>query len=357
MDERFNLIKEARMRQASDIHLDFSGSIWLRSGGCMHNLFKGSADEVEALAQPVLKLTDFAELSVEDASQAVKDFSFEDGFGRVRGHFYRANGAIQLALRFLPQNPPPLSSLGLPQAAYGAVQLKNGLVLVTGPTGSGKSTTLASLLQEISVERKVHILTFESPVEYRIDGVAGPVHQCDLSECSDSLAEALAAALRADPDIVMIGEVRDAAELQAALTLAETGHLVFTTLHTPSAVEAVSRAVDLFPEDRQAHVRTQLSELLRLVIGQRLLPRRNDDGMVLAAEVLTVTPAIARQIRENEGHLMRHIQENTEHDGMHSLDLSLQKLLASGQISAAVAWHEVQDRTRFRYNMQGGRYD
>lgn len=357
MDKEFDLIDQARTIRASDIHLDFTGSVWLRCCGKMSKLFSGSADDVKRLAEPILKQAGYAELSVEEVALAVKDFSFSDGYGRVRGHFYCANNALQLALRFLPQKPPPLTSLGLPQAAYAALHLKNGLVFVTGTTGSGKSTTIASLLQEISALGNVHIMTFESPIEYLIDGIGGPVHQCEIISGGNALADALIDALRADPDVIMIGEVRNAAELQAALTLAETGHLVFTTLHTPSAIEAVTRAVDLFPDNRQAHVRAQLAGLLRMVIGQRLLPHRNKDSMVLAAEVLTVNPAVARQIRENEGHLLRHNQENSDHNGMHTLDLSLKNLLDNGEISEAVAWHEVRDRDRFGYHRRGGCYD
>ncbi len=357
VDKQLDLIQKARAVRASDIHLDFNGAVWLRCSGHMSKFFDGSREDVRRLAEPILRQSGFVELSVEEVAAAVKDFSFSDGSGRVRGHFYYANHAVQLALRFLPEKPPALSSLGLPQAAYGALHLKNGLVFVTGPAGSGKSTTIASLLQEISAERNVHIMTFESPIEYRIEEMGGPVHQCEIACGGEALADALIGALRADPDVIMIGEVRDAVELQAALTLAETGHLVFTTLHTPTAIEAVTRAVDLFPENRQAHVRTQLSELLRMVIGQRLLPHRSEEGMVLAAEVLTVNPAVARQIRENEGHLLRHNQEYSDNNGMHTLDISLQNLLDHGEISEAVAWHEVQDRERFRYNRQGGRYD
>lgn len=261
------------------------------------------------------------------------DFAFTWG-GQAR---FRANAFFQmdrpaLALRLIPTEIPSPEQLGLPPATASLVTRPHGLVLMTGPTGSGKSTTLAALVGHINRHRPVHILTIEDPIEYVHQSQTALVNQREVGADCTSFAEALRAALREDPDVVLVGEMRDLETISLTLTLAETGHLVFGTVHTNDASQTVDRLIDVFPADQQEQIRTQLSMTLASVISQRLIPRIGG-GRVAAYEVLMGTPAVTNLIRENKVRQIRNVIATGQKDGMMVLEQHLGQLITSGIIS------------------------
>lgn len=260
---------------------------------------------------------------------------------RLRVNIYRQQQNIAWALRTLPDKFIPVEQLGLPTTiANMACSLKKGLVLVTGATGSGKSTTLASIINNINITRNCHIFTIEDPVEYRHRNIKAFISQREIGSDSDSFAEALRRVLREDPDIVLIGEMRDRETMQAALTLAETGHLTFATLHTASAIQTVSRVIGAFPANEQEQIRTQLATILSLVVSQQLIPWDNRQGRSLAAEIMVATPAIKAMIRENKLHQMASVIQTGSAIGMRTMNQSLAELCCQQKISreSAIEW-------------------
>ncbi|MEI2686600.1 MAG: PilT/PilU family type 4a pilus ATPase [Cypionkella sp.] len=237
-----------------------------------------------------------------------------------------------LALRLIPAEIPAPEQLGLPEVCQRLVTLPHGLVLVTGPTGSGKSTSLAAMVQHIARTRPCHILTIEDPVEYLHSSNVALVNQREVGEDCTSFAQALRAALREDPDVVLVGELRDLETIALTLTLAETGHLVFGTLHTNDSSQTVDRIIDVFPTDQQSQVRTQLSMSLAAVIAQRLIPRIGG-GRVAAFEVLTGSSAVSNLIREGKSRQLRNVIATSSRDGMQLLEQSLSRLVSEGLVS------------------------
>jgi twitching motility protein PilT len=263
------------------------------------------------------------------------DFAFGvDGLSRFRGNVFFQRGSLTTVIRAIPFEIPPLEQLKLPRICHTFPAKPKGLVLVTGPTGSGKSTTLAAIIDRINVERAVHIITIEDPVEYVHAHKQAIVNQREVGADTKSFATALKYVLRQDPDVIMVGEMRDLETIQAALTAAETGHLVFATLHTNSATESVNRIIDVFAPHQQGQVRGQLSMTLEAVVTQKLLPRKGGSGVVLAAEVMMCTPAIRALIRENKVHEMYGILQVSQKYGMVTMNMSLYDLVAAGQVSA-----------------------
>ncbi len=253
------------------------------------------------------------------------DFSFGiRGLCRFRGNLFRQKGGVAAAFRRVPFAPKSLSELGLPPVAGELTKLPRGLVLVTGPTGSGKSTTIASMLDKINRERRQHIVTLEDPIEFVHEHAGCVVNQREVHSDTHSFSEALRHILRQDPDIVLIGEMRDLETISAALTLAETGHLVLSTLHTNSAVQTINRIIDIFPERQQPQVRAQLSLTLQGVISQQLIPRLDERGIVLALEVMIPNPAIRNLIREAKIHqVYSQMQVGQSRFGMQTMSQSL----------------------------------
>jgi twitching motility protein PilT len=267
------------------------------------------------------------------AEQQDVDFSLTwHDRARLRGSAFSQRGDMSLALRMIPSNIPSFDELGLPPIAEWIARLPRGLVLMTGPTGSGKSTTLASIIDRINDTRALHILTIEDPIEYVHDHNLSAVNQREIGVDSPTFERALRSALREDPDVLLVGEMRDLESIQLALTLAETGHLVFSTLHTNDASQAIDRIIDVFPAFRQEQIRVQLSACLGAVIAQRLVPRI-DGGMVAAFEVLVANNPVRNLIREGKTNQLLNVITTNQSEGMCTMESSLADLIRSETIT------------------------
>lgn len=265
------------------------------------------------------------------------DFSFDfEGKSRFRVNLYHQKGAAAAALRLLPNKIPTLVELGLPTVLNKIATLRQGFILVTGPTGHGKSTTLASIINQINLSRSVHILTIEDPIEYVYPKSKALVSQREVLGDTRSWGESLRSALREDPDVVLIGEMRDLETIAAAITIAETGHLVFATLHTNSAAQSIDRMIDVFPENQQAQIRLQLASVFEGIISQRLVPTLTP-GRVAVTEILFATPAARNMIREAKTYLIDNLIQTSAELGMMTLETSLAKYVKDGKISSEIA--------------------
>ena len=256
---------------------------------------------------------------------------------RVRVNIYKQQQHTSIALRILRDEIPDLNAIGLPQAAVDLVKLRRGIVIVTGETGSGKSTTLAALLNDINKNNKAHIITLEDPIEYIYKPIECIVNQREIGSDTKSYAAGLRAALREDPDIILIGEMRDLDTIETALTAAETGHLVFATLHTNTAADSIDRIVDVFPQGRHQQIRMQLSMTLQAVLSQQLLPRADKTGRALACELMIVNSAIRNLIREGKTPQISNTIATSAKDGSITMDNMLIKMFKEKTISAATA--------------------
>lgn len=273
-----------------------------------------------------------------------KELDFSVGFGndeyassgRFRVNAYYERGYLAAAFRFLPPNIRTIEELNLPKILHSFVQMRQGFVLVTGPTGHGKSTTLAAIINEINLSKPTHILTIEDPVEYVYPKGKSIISQREVGIDTHSWAMALRSALREDPDVVLVGEMRDPETMAAAITIAETGHLVLSTLHTNSASQSVDRILDSFPPHQQTQIRIQLASTLKAVVSQRLLPLISG-GRIPAVEVLIGTPAVASNIREGKTHMLDTVIQTSQDVGMISIDASLATLVLSGAITLEIA--------------------
>ena len=261
------------------------------------------------------------------------DFAFDwRADARVRASAFHQRGFVSIALRMVPRRVPTLTELGMPAVITELTRMHQGLILITGPTGSGKTTTLAAMVNQINNERACHIITIEDPIEYVHDHNLSIVNQREVGRDTPTFGGALRAALRSDPDVVLVGEMRDLESIAAALTIAETGHLVLATLHTNDAAQTLARIIDVFPNDQQAQVRAQLAGALTSVIYQRLIPRIGR-GMVAAHEVLIATTAVRNLIKEAKTHQLRNAMLTGSKDGMSTLEQSLNTLVKAGVVS------------------------
>jgi twitching motility protein PilT len=288
-----------------------------------------TGDEIDTMARPLL--TEGQIEIFRDQLDVDFSFSYLDR-ARIRGSIFTQRGQTALALRLIPSEIPGFEDLGLPMAAEMISELPRGFVLVTGPTGSGKSTTLASIVDRINTTRACHILTIEDPVEYVHNHKMSAVSQREVGLDSPSFDRALRSALREDPDVLLIGEMRDIDSIQIALTMAETGHLVFATLHTNDAPQAIDRIIDVFPAWRQEQTRVQLASSLSAIIAQRLIPRI-DGGMVAAYEVLIATNPVRNLIREGRSNQISNVMFTNTKEGMQTMENSLAILINDGVIT------------------------
>jgi len=271
-------------------------------------------------------------------TQKQLDFAYAiPGVARFRVNCFFQRGAVSAAFRLIPQDIPALDSLGVPQVLRELTQKPRGFVLVTGPTGSGKSTTLAAMIDVINRERQDHILTIEDPIEFLHQHKKSIVNQREIGSDADDFSLGLKAALREDPDVILVGEMRDLETIATALTAAETGHLVFATLHTQSTSQTVDRIIDVFPPEQQGQVRAQLSIALQGIVTQQLLPTADGMGRVVATEVLVPTPAIRNLIREGKTHQIYAAVQTSGAIGMQTMDADLARLVRAGKINRSLA--------------------
>ena len=282
------------------------------------------------------------------------DFSYGvNGVGRFRVNVYRQRGSVGAALRAIPDRVPSFEQLGLPESLRDLTRKHSGLMLVTGPTGSGKSTTIACMIDSINAERPVHIMTIEDPIEYLHRHKRAMINQRELNTDTDSFENALRAVLREDPDVILVGEMRDLETIAAALTLAETGHLVFGTLHTRNAPQTVDRIIDVFPPHQQDQIKVQLSNSLEAVVAQQLCPRMGG-GRVAAIEIMVTTSAIRNLIREGKTYQIYSALETGASFGMQTMDKVLADLYRTGKISNEEAMARAIDRENYKRFLQGG---
>jgi twitching motility protein PilT len=281
------------------------------------------------------------------------DFSFAFGdLGRFRVNAFHERGNLAAALRLIPNEIKTTSELGMPPIVNSFAQYPRGLVLVTGPTGSGKSTTLAALIDQINSEKSHHIITIEDPIEFTHKSKKSVVVQREVHYDTYSFSAALRSSLRQDPDVVLIGEMRDLETISAAITIAETGHLVFATLHTNSASQSIDRMIDVFPPHQQPQIRAQLANILMAICSQRLIPAIGG-GRMVAAEILTATPAVRNIIREGKTHQLDAVIQTGGDVGMQSMDKTLVNLVQGGTITYDEARNFAVDLSEFERMMRG----
>jgi twitching motility protein PilT len=266
------------------------------------------------------------------------------GLGRFRVNIFKQRGSDALAIRVVALKIPALMDLGFPPVIKALTEKQRGLVLVTGPTGSGKSTTLAAMINEINTTRAAHIITLEDPVEYLHTHYKSIINHREIGKDSLSYQNALKAVLREDPDVILIGEMRDIETISIAITAAETGHLVFSTLHTIGAAKTIDRVIDVFPPHQQQQIKVQLAAVLQGIISQQLLPKAFDEGRVAALEIMIATPAIQNLIREGKSHQIESSVQTGGKFGMKTMDMALSELIKKGLISTEVALTYAVDR-------------
>lgn len=332
MTEISRLLEITIERNASDLHLVVDSPPFLRIHGELTPL-----DEEGILTKEDTERMLFSLLQEEQKELIVNnkelDFSFEiAGKGRFRANLYHQKNTLAGEFRFIPLQIKSIDDLLLPRICHQFAALKQGFILVTGPTGHGKSTTLAAVIDEILETRSCNVITIEDPVEFVFKSQKSLVSQRELGQDTHSWASALRAALREDPDVVLIGEMRDYDTISAALTIAETGHLVFSTLHTNSAAQTIDRIIDAFPEEAKSQVRMQLSTCLEAVFSQRLVPLVAG-GRTAAYEILVATSAVKTSVREGKTHMIDNIIQTSGALGMSTLEASLAKLVKEGKIT------------------------
>ncbi|MEO0374981.1 MAG: type IV pilus twitching motility protein PilT [Cyanobacteria bacterium P01_A01_bin.17] len=335
-----DLMEEVVERGGSDLHLSAGLPPYMRVNG------KLAPAEYEPLTAEMCQRLIFSMLNNTQRKQLEQTWELDCSYGvrglaRFRVNVYKDRGTYAAALRALSSKIPTIETLGLPNIVREMSEKPRGLVLVTGPTGSGKSTTLASMINNINLTRAEHILTVEDPIEFVYEPIKSVIHQRQVGEDTKSFANALRAALREDPDVILVGEMRDLETIQLAISAAETGHLVFGTLHTSSAAQTVDRMVDVFPPEQQMQVRVQLSNSLVSVFSQTLVPRKNvkpgEFGRVMAQEIMAVTPAIANLIREGKTSQIYSAIQTGGKLGMVTLEKVLADLYKAGTISFEAA--------------------
>ncbi|MGH7409595.1 MAG: type IV pilus twitching motility protein PilT, partial [Candidatus Methylomirabilis sp.] len=310
------MLKEMFERGASDLHLTAGAPPTLRLQGRMSPLLDTPLTQAETKSLAYSVLTDAQKHKFEEEKELDLSFGIK-GLSRFRANVYMQRGAVGMAVRVIPYSIRTFDELGLPKVVSSLCDKPKGLILVTGPTGSGKSTTLATMIDKINSERQEHIVTIEDPIEFVHAHKSCIVNQREVHSDTRSFAEALKRILRQDPDKVLVGEMRDQETIQAALTVAETGHLTFATLHTNSCVESINRIIDVFPPHQQSQIRAQLSFVLEGVLCQALLPKSNGQGRVMALEIMIPNPAIRNLIREDKVHqLYSTMQTGQEKFGM-----------------------------------------
>jgi twitching motility protein PilT len=342
------VLLEVVSRRASDLHITAGAPPMIR--------VRGRLTPLEGY--PAMTPTDTREIVYSILSNAQRqrlennwqiDFAYQiPGTARFRVNAYFQRSAMAAAFRLIPFEVVPLETLGLPASVAEFTKRARGLVLVTGPTGSGKSTTLASIIDAINSDREEHILTIEDPIEFLHTHKKCMVNQRELGSDATSFADALKAALREDPDVILVGEMRDMETIGTAITAAETGHLVFATLHTQDTPQTIDRIIDVFPSEQQGQVRAQLAIALQGIMTQMLVPTADGSGRCVAAEVLMPTPAVRNLIRESKSHQIYSVLQTGSAQGMQTMDSALAELVRSGKITRPLAESRAHSVEEFR---------
>lgn len=348
-----DLLLKAREVGASDLHITVGLAPKVRINGQLYDLPypKLSPDMTKTLIEPILSSA--ARLDMQEMGET--DFSYAiTGISRFRINAFTQRGSYACAARIVSVEIPRVENLLLPQSVIDLAHKKRGLVLVTGPTGSGKSTTLASLIDLINTNRSAHIVTLEDPIEYLHNHKRSIVNQREVGLDTKGFASALRAALREDPDVILVGEMRDLDTISTALTAAETGHLVLSTLHTTGAAKTVDRILDVFSSERQHQIRVQLANVLEAVVSQQLVPTSDKRSRVAAFEVLHNTAAVANLIRESKTHQIDSVIQMSRKFGMQRMDDALYALAVNGRIAQRDAIEYALDADEMRKKFSGG---
>ncbi len=347
-----NLLEECVRRNASDLHIQYGLPPILRIDGAL-----APVPGTPSLNEEMLKNLIFSTLDEDQRNiyEKDKEFDYSFSFGdiaRFRVNAFHERGKMAAAFRLIPNQIRSANDLGMPTIVETFAEFPRGLVLVTGPTGSGKSTTLAALVDKINREKSAHIITIEDPIEFTHKSQRSVIVQREVHYDTFSFSAALRSALREDPDVVLIGEMRDLETIQAAITIAETGHLVFATLHTNSASQSIDRMVDVFPPHQQTQVRTQLSNILMAICAQRLVPAIGG-GRVVAAEIMIANPAIRALIRDGKTHQIDTAIQTGADQGMQTMDRTLAKLVQTGVITYDAGREYAVDIAEFNRLVKG----
>ena len=337
---------------ASDVHIGVAAPPIWRVHGTLQPMWPDApaltGEQTVALAETFIPQVYKEELNERGDS----DFAYENDYARYRVSVVRQRLGVEIVFRVINSYVRTMDDLGLPEQLKILTRYQNGLILATGSVGTGKSTTLAAMVQQINIERHDHIITLEDPIEYVIHSNNCHVSQREVFTHTESFATALRAALREDPDVIMVGEMRDLETISLAITAAETGHLVLATLHTSNASRTLDRLLDVFPPDQQEHVRVMVAESLRGIISHQLIPRKDGTGRVLALEILTNTPAVANVIRENKTYMLPGIIQTGKKQGMKLMDDALIDLYQSGLISADEVYARAEQKDVVRQHVK-----
>lgn len=325
------ILNDAKEKRVSDVHITSEKNIVYRIDGVLR--------ETEIVLSYEEKETLIGSMLTPEQQEMMKnridiDFCYIEPSGqRARVNVFYQQKKVCAALRIINDNIPTFDDLGIPQAIRDFTRLKKGLVLITGATGSGKSTTLAAIIENLNQNQRKHIITIEDPVEYLYSQKLAMIHQRELGIDVDSFSGALRSAMREDPDVILVGEMRDLETIQAAITAAETGHLVLSTLHTSGAASTIDRIIDVFPAHSQSQIRTQLASVLKGVVTQQLLPRAGANGRIAAFEIMIGVDAVASLIREDKGHQLDSVIQTGAKNGMITMYKSLAELVKTGKIT------------------------
>jgi twitching motility protein PilT len=347
-----DLLRQVVALGASDLHLTASMPACMRLHGAIRPVEGCPPLTHQQIRDMVFGILPQAKREQFEAQKELDTSHAIPGVGRFRLNVFQQRGTVAAVLRTIPHEIPPFDSLGLPASVARFAELRRGLVLVTGPTGSGKSTTLAALVDIINKSKPLHIVTVEDPIEFLHQHQRSIVNQREVGQDTQSFAEALRRVLREDPDVILVGELRDLETISMALTAAETGHLVFGTLHTQDAPQTIDRIVDVFPTSQQEQVRTQLAASLEGVVTQQLVPAADGTGRVVAAEVMVCTSAVRNLIRQNKTHQIYSLMQTGAQHGMQTMDQALARLVKEQRVSEAMAFDRCRSEEDLRNHLR-----
>lgn len=325
------LLMQAYERKASDLHVSFGIPAVFRIDGVLRRLSDEVHTSEELLEMVNTILPDAKKEEFFEKGEADFNYSLQD-VCRFRVNAFHQRGEVSIAARLISSSIPTIEQLNMPDVLYSLAEKPQGLILVTGPTGSGKSTTLAAMIDYINKNYAKHIITLEDPIEYLHEHDRSIVNQREVGVDTQSFANGLRAALRQDPEVILVGEMRDLETISTAITAAETGHLVLATLHTSSAVTTIDRMIDVFPPHQQNQIRIQIANVLQGIVSQRLFVKTDGSGRVAATEILVQVPAIANLIRSEKIYQIENVMQSSRDLGMHTLETSIQQLLARDEI-------------------------